>query len=173
MLTDQQVRVYVRWMIRRDLPEVLAIEAKANEYGWCEEDFVAAMRQRNCIGLVAEQGDKVLGFVIYELHKHKLHILNLAVTKGMQRNGVGTQILNKLISKLSGDKRNHITLDLRESALSAQLFFKAMGFQALRVLRAFYDDSGEDAYSMRYALSGADIIEEPVELAPYAESEEV
>ena len=29
--------------------------------------------------MVAEQGEKVVGFMIYELHKAKLHILNFAV----------------------------------------------------------------------------------------------
>ena len=33
--------------------------------------------------MVAEQGEKVVGFMIYELHKTKLHILNFAVHPGL------------------------------------------------------------------------------------------
>src|SRR5205807_3563325 len=75
----EQVKVHIRWMIRRDMPEVLQTEQESFEYAWTEEDFLRCLRQRNCIGMVAEQGEKVVGFMIYELHKAKLHILNFAV----------------------------------------------------------------------------------------------
>ena len=77
-----QVRVHIRWMIRRDMPEVLAIEHASFEYPWCEEEFLRVLRQRNCIGMVAEHEDRVVGFMIYELHKTKLHVLNFAVAPG-------------------------------------------------------------------------------------------
>jgi ribosomal-protein-alanine N-acetyltransferase len=35
------------------------------------------MRQRNCIGMVAEDDAQLVGFMIYELHKTRLYILNL------------------------------------------------------------------------------------------------
>ena len=33
----QEVRVHIRWMIRRDMPEVLAIEEDSFEFPWSEE----------------------------------------------------------------------------------------------------------------------------------------
>src|SRR6266849_438962 len=149
----EQVRVHIRWMIRRDMPEVLQTEQESFEYAWTEEDFLRCLRQRNCIGMVAEQGEKVVGFMIYELHKAKLHILNFAVHPSYRRTGVGAQMITKLISKLSNHRRTRITLEVRETNLSAQLFFRAQGFKAMRVLRAFYEDSGEDAFLMQYRLA--------------------
>jgi [ribosomal protein S18]-alanine N-acetyltransferase len=149
----EQVRVHIRWMIRRDMPEVLHTEQGAFEYAWTEEDFLRCLRQRNCIGMVAEQGEKVVGFMIYELHKSKLHILNFAVTGGYRRAGVGAQMVSKLISKLSSHRRTRITLEVRETNLSAQLFFRSQGFRAMRVLRGYYEDSGEDAFQMQYSLA--------------------
>ena len=73
----EQVKVHIRWMIRRDMQEVLQAEQQCFDQSWTEEDFLRCLRQRNCIGMVAEAGDKVIGFMIYELHKNKLHILNL------------------------------------------------------------------------------------------------
>jgi ribosomal-protein-alanine N-acetyltransferase len=149
----EQVRVHIRWMIRRDMPEVLLTETESFEYAWTEEDFLRCLRQRNCIGMVAEQGEKVVGFMIYELHKSKLHILNFAVLPGSRRQDVGTQMVQKLISKLSSHRRTNITLEVRETNLSAQLFFRALGFRAVRVLRTYYEDSGEDAFLMQYRLA--------------------
>jgi ribosomal-protein-alanine N-acetyltransferase len=149
------LRVHIRWMIRRDMPEVLQTEQDSFEFAWTEEDFLRCLRQRNCIGMVAEQGEKVVGFMIYELHKNKLHILNFATHPAYRRHGVGAQMVAKLISKLSSHRRTRITLEVRETNLHAQLFFRSQGFRAVRVLRSFYEDSGEDAFLMQYRLAEA------------------
>jgi ribosomal-protein-alanine N-acetyltransferase len=141
-------------MIRRDMPEVLQTEQESFEFAWREEDFLRCLRQRNCIGMVAEQGERVVGFMIYELHKSKLHILNFAVHPTCRRAGVGAQMVVKLISKLSSHRRTRITLEVRETNLAAQLFFRTQGFRAVRVLRSYYEDSGEDAFLMQYTLGG-------------------
>ena len=157
-----QVRVHIRWMIRRDMPEVLQAEQSSFEYAWTEEDFLRCLRQRNCIGMVAESGERVVGFMIYELHKTKLHILNFAVHPAYRRHGVGVQMVAKLVSKLSSHRRTRITLEVRETNLPAQLFFRAQDFRAVRVLRGYYEDSGEDAFLMQYHIDGdyVDEIEE-------------
>ena len=56
----QNVCVHIRWMIRRDMPEVLSIENESFEFPWSEEDFIRCLRQRNCIGMVAEHHDRVV-----------------------------------------------------------------------------------------------------------------
>ncbi|MFL5338649.1 MAG: ribosomal protein S18-alanine N-acetyltransferase [Gemmataceae bacterium] len=149
-----QVRVHIRWMIRRDMPEVLVSEYESFDYSWTEEDFLRCLRQRNCIGMVAEYNEKVVGFMIYELHKTKLHILNFAVHPDFRRLGIGGQMVSKLIGKLSSHRRTRITLAVRETNLSAQLFFRDQVFKAVKVLRGYYEDSGEDAFLMQYRISG-------------------
>ncbi len=145
-----QVRVHIRWMIRRDMPEVLAIEHASFEYPWCEEEFLRVLRQRNCIGMVAEYGERVIGFMIYELHKAKLQVLNFAVAPEFRRMGVGHQMVAKLVGKLSSHRRTRIVLLCRETALPAQLFFRVQGFRATEVVRDFYEDTAEDAYVLQY-----------------------
>jgi ribosomal-protein-alanine N-acetyltransferase len=152
----QQLRVHIRWMIRRDMHEVLDIENEGFEFPWSEEDFLRCLRQRNCIGMVAEQDDRVVGFMIYELHKLRLHVLNFAVARAARRQGVGTQMIGKLVGKLSKERRTRIMLEVRETNLAAQLFFKNAGFRAVSVLRDFYDDTTEDAYLMQYRYRPAE-----------------
>jgi ribosomal-protein-alanine N-acetyltransferase len=133
------------------MERVLEIEQGSFEFPWSEDEFVRCLRQRNCIGMVAEQGDRVLGFMIYELHKTRLHILNFAVDQQRRRQGVGGQMVQKLVSKLSSQRRTRLSLEVRETNLAAQLFFRKAGFRATAVLRSFYDDSPEDAYLMQYS----------------------
>ena len=146
----QRLSVHIRWMIRRDMADVLEIENHSFEFPWFEEDFIRCLRQRNCIGMVAEYDEHVVGFMIYELHKTRLHILNFAVHPDFRRSQVGFQMVSKLTSKLSYQRRTQITLEVRETNLEAQLFFRGQDFRATNVLRGFYEDTPEDAYLMEY-----------------------
>src|SRR5262249_11963285 len=125
------------------------------------------------IGMVAEQGEKVVGFMIYELHKAKLHILNFAVHPTCRRGGVGAQMVAKLISKLSSHRRTRIPLEVRETHRPATLCFRAQGSKAVRVLRAFYEDSGGAAFLMQYRLTddtGEEVEESVNRIAQFEES---
>jgi [ribosomal protein S18]-alanine N-acetyltransferase len=157
----QEVRVHIRWMIRRDMGDVLEIERESFEFPWDDEDFIRCLRQRNCIGMVAEHEGQVAGFMIYELHKTRIHVLNFAVARAYQRRGVGSQMVAKLIAKLSVQRRSRVVLEVRETNLAAQLFFRENGFRAVSVLHGYYADTPEDAYLMqhRYRLERAPMID--------------
>ena len=142
-------------MIRRDMAEVLEVEQEAFEFPWSDEDFTRCMRQRNCIGMVAEMADSVVAFMIYELHRSRLHVLNFAVRRSHRRLGIGTQMMEKLTGKLTPERRSRIVLEVRERNLPAQLFFRSLGYRAISVLKDFYQDTTEDAYLMQYALHSA------------------
>jgi [ribosomal protein S18]-alanine N-acetyltransferase len=166
----QEVRTHIRWMIRRDMPEVLAIEDGCFEFPWLDKDFIRCLRQRNCIGMVAEQDDRVVGFMIYELHKTHIHVLNFAVANRDRRRGIGRQMIAKLIAKLSLQRRSRILLEVRETNLAAQLFFRTSGFRAVSVLRNYYADTPEDAYIMqyRYRSERQSVVETPARITRLA-----
>jgi len=147
----QGLKCYIRWMIRRDMPEVLDIEDNSFEYPWSEEDFVNCLRQRNCIPMISESNKNIInGYMIYELHKKRLHILNFAVDQEYRRRGIGTQMITKLQGKLSHQKRTRLLIEVRERNLPMLKFLKSQGFRATNVLRDFYEDTTEDAYLMEY-----------------------
>jgi ribosomal-protein-alanine N-acetyltransferase len=143
-----QLKTQIRWMILRDMPEVL--EAEGDSDVLCIEEYVIrCLRQRNCMGLVAEAQRRVLGFMLYELFENYFNILNLCVHPDARRRGVGTEMVGKLCGKLS-EGRNCILLKLRETNLGAQIFLRGRGFRAISTLHGFYKDTGEDAYLMQY-----------------------
>lgn len=143
---------HIRWMLRKDMPEVLDIEARCFEFPWSEDAFIRCLRQRNCIGMVAEIDEKVVGFMIYELHKNRLHVVNFAVHPSCQRQGVGAAMVEKLVSKLTVQRRSRLMLEVRETNLAAQCFFRRHGFRAISVLRDFYEDTPEDGYLFCFRL---------------------
>ncbi|MFN7625662.1 MAG: ribosomal protein S18-alanine N-acetyltransferase [Pirellula sp.] len=151
-----QSSAHIRWMIRRDMPAVLGIENESFEFPWTEEEFIRCLRQRDCIGMVAEYSEQVVGFMIYELHRTRIHVLSFAVHPDFRRQSVGSAMITKLVSKLAYQRRNRIVLEVRETNLSAQLFFRSLGFRATGVLRNFYEDSTEDAFMMQFQAMTAE-----------------
>lgn len=148
-LKEPEVGTHIRWMIRRDMPEVLRLEGICFEFPWSEDDFLKCLRQRNCIGMVAERDDKIVGFMIYELHPNRLGIENLAVAPSVHRTGVGRSMVEKLTGELS-ERRSSIMVVVRDKNLEGQLFFKNMGFRAVSVLRDYYEDAPDEGYLFQY-----------------------
>jgi ribosomal-protein-alanine N-acetyltransferase len=157
LVTNHRKNPSQRWMIRRDLEPVLEIEGLCFQYPWVEGDFTRFLRQRNGIGMVAEDGERVIGYCLYELESSWLHLVNIAVLPAYQGKGVGSQMIEKLKGKLSTTRRRRITCAVREHNLDAQLFFKACGFRATSVLENYWDDvdSDESAYFFSYQLEAA------------------
>ncbi|RMF93036.1 MAG: ribosomal-protein-alanine N-acetyltransferase [Planctomycetota bacterium] len=147
---ETTVRVLVRWMSLRDLPDVLPIEEASFEFPWTYDEFKAMLFSRNVVGMVAEFENEIVGYMLYELHRSQIRLLNFAVAPGWRRRGVGTQMILKLVGKLSAQRRTRIVLEVRETNLPAQLFFREMGFRATALLRNHYADTPEDAYRMVY-----------------------
>lgn len=147
-LTAPTLRVRIRWMTTRDLFPVLLIEDESCDYPWTDEEFRGTLRQRGTYGEVAEHDGRIVGFMIYELKKTRIHVLNFAVAADARRRGVGTQMIARLVEKLSEQCRSRITLEVRESNVAAQLFWRECEFRAVAVLWSFYGETPEDAYRM-------------------------
>lgn len=150
---------YINWMQRKDMPEVLRIERESFGFPWEERDFIACFQQRNVIGMVAEADGKTFGYMLYALAQHEFHLLNLAVAPSARRRCVGIQLIQRLKSKLSQQRRRNIIAVVRETSVPAQLFFRDLGSKATSVVRGHYAETDEDAYVFRYSV----VAESPVE----------
>lgn len=148
--TDSSVSF--RWMVMPDLSAVIQIEKESFDHPWSQEEFLACLRSRNCIGMVALCDSKVVGFMIYELVNKRVHLISVAVTTAFRRRGIGRMMMDKLKNKLSAQYRTQVSLEVRETNLAAQLFFRSCQFQATSVLRDFYEQTQEDAYQMQYRM---------------------
>lgn len=146
----RQIRVDIRWWIRRDVPATIEIENASFDYPWTEEDFARCRRQQNTNSMVAEYQNAVLGFMFYEFHSTSIEILHFAVHPDFRRKGVGTQMVAKLLAKINRPlgKREFLSLTIRESNLDGQLFFRECGFQAVGVFRNYYEETDDSAYRM-------------------------
>jgi len=150
--TKTATYVQIRWMLRPDLHRVLDIEFESFEDPYTEEQFLTILRQSTSVALVAEVDDKIVGFILYELrHPKRMDILDLAVAHEYRRKRIGTQLITKLQSKLHPMRRTSILVDVRETNLPAQLFFRENGFECVKVLHEHYG-TDEAAYRFIFAV---------------------
>lgn len=150
---------HIRWMIRADMRDVLRIERDSHRYPWTEREFIDALRCYANIGMVCEKGERVLGYVVYQLHKQRLELLNFAVDPQFRRRGVGAALIRKMIGKLDVRRRGRIVLHVTEENRDAQLFFREMGFRAEKTIHDYFCH-GESAYRMVYRLDeGREVID--------------
>jgi len=160
--------VHLRWLIQRDLPQALTIEGESFAEPWTAEELAATLAGRNVIALGAFRPDaaapdsreRLEGFVIYELLKAGIVLKNLAVRTTARRTGVGRALVERVVSKLSWDRRRWLAVQVCEPNLSAQLFFRACGLTCTGIVRQPYQACGHDAYEFRVSLAGPAFPEE-------------
>ena len=152
LFQGKEVNVHVRWMVRRDFAQVLAIEQACFEFPWTEHDFRRCLQQPNCLGIVAEYVERVVGFAIYETPKSRIHITNIATDPEFQRQNIARQMIQKLVTKMIYQRRQKIMIEIRETNLPALLCFRALGFRVATILKNFYEGQNEDAYVLQYRL---------------------
>lgn len=145
--------VQIRWLIRRDFPEVLEIERASYGNPWSEEDFLNHMlRSKNGIGMIAENAGRIEAFIVYTLHRGRIAIQNLAVRPIVRRQGIGSVLVRRLIEKLSAQRRRVVEATVREGNVPAQLFLRENGFRCNRLLRGHYEDPDEDGLLFEWVL---------------------
>lgn len=135
---------HIRWMIRRDMNEVMEIERASFEFPYSESDVIRLLLQRNFIGMVADCDGVVAGFMIYALYGDEIHLHDIAVHPDCRGLGLFRAMLNQLGSKLSTARRRRILTDVRETNIGAQKAFAACGYTCVGTVPAPYEEVDED-----------------------------
>ncbi|MAT51064.1 MAG: ribosomal-protein-alanine N-acetyltransferase RimI [Porticoccaceae bacterium] len=140
-------------MNRRDMERVLEIEQHTdNPHVWSREDFITNLRQRNCVGMVAENNDWTInGFMVYELHKNKLFLLNMGVTPESRRQAIGAAMVGKLLGKLEVDRRHMLRTIVSDQNTSFHFFLRSVGLKAIDVYYGHFEPD-DSAYVFSYDL---------------------
>ena len=55
-----KAKLHIRWMIRKDLEDVLEIERACFEFPWGSDEFITTLRQRDCLAQVIETDAEIV-----------------------------------------------------------------------------------------------------------------
>tara|TARA_B110000495_G_C22531331_1_gene323146 strand:+ start:108 stop:542 length:435 start_codon:yes stop_codon:yes gene_type:complete len=131
-----------------DLLMILAIENLTNQIPWTEAQFLSSIEVGH-YSVVIEIKEGVVGFAIYSPIIPESHLLNIAIAPYNQGQGLGRELLKKVImqNKILGVKS--ITLEVRVSNHSAIALYKGEGFKEDAIRPDYYSgDQREDALLM-------------------------
>ena len=129
----------------RHLPEILKIERESFSDAWSENMFIELMINPLSRGIVVEHNDEVLGYILFYDIAPEIQILNLAVKKSARNKKIGSLLL---ASVLEYENIKYITLEVRESNISAINLYKKFGFEMDGIRKNYYRNPKENAVLM-------------------------
>jgi [ribosomal protein S18]-alanine N-acetyltransferase len=142
----------LRKMTAADLAAVMAIENQAFTNPWSEEMVKKELTQDWSTVLLAEEarfgGSDLLGFAIFWLVADELHVLNVATDLRWRRRGIARTLMDSVIDAGKARCCRLATLEVRRSNQAAIGLYHSLGFRAVGMRPAYYQDDREDAVVM-------------------------
>lgn len=130
------------------LDDVTKISALSFKTPWSRDSIEKELSNVFSKYVVAKVDDKIIGFGGMWLIIDEGHITNIAVHPEFREYGVGSKILEELITICKDHMAHSMTLEVRASNLPAQSLYKKYGFLEEGLRKKYYQDTGEDAILM-------------------------
>jgi ribosomal-protein-alanine N-acetyltransferase len=98
---------------------------------------------------VAEEDEKIVGYVVALDGADVGDILNLAVTEGGRRRGLGRALVEAIVDRLAERGVREVFLEVRESNAPARGLYSKFGFKEVGRRKGYYRRPVEDAIVLR------------------------
>jgi ribosomal-protein-alanine N-acetyltransferase len=138
-----------------DGPRIAALEQAIFPDPWSAEGIAEVLRTPTCLGLAAEVGGVVVGYVLARRIADTAEVLNLAVEPDRRRAGLGGTLLDRAMAVLREAGAREVFLEVRVSNAAARRLYESRGFRVAGMRRAYYRRPTEDALVFRWADPGA------------------
>ena len=135
ILKDPLLRI--RPMRAEDLPAVMAVELAAYEHPWTEGIFRDCLRVGYCCW-VCEHGDRPIGHGVMSVAVGEAHVLNLCIDPRWQGEGLGRQMLERLLRVARQHHADTAHLEVRMSNDKAIALYESVGFREVGRRRGYY-----------------------------------
>ena len=119
---------------------------------WSVSALLDSLEKSYSLFLVAQNEDKLLGYVGSYCLGGECAITNVAVFPEHKKTGVGTSLICELISRAKEQGLEQISLEVRTQNTPAVKFYEKLGFVTVGTRPSFYTDPRDDAYVMIYKL---------------------
>jgi ribosomal-protein-alanine N-acetyltransferase len=131
----------------KDIDKVYELETGLFLNPWPRSFFEHDLVLKNTIAFIVEVEDKVVAYSLASCNNSKFHITNIAVNKECQREGIGTELMNRL-EKIAFDRGcTYAYLEVRTDNIAAIKMYEALGYAIARRHELYYIN-GDDAYVM-------------------------
>ncbi|MDM1695499.1 ribosomal protein S18-alanine N-acetyltransferase [Thiopseudomonas alkaliphila] len=141
-----------RPMQPQDLAKVVALEQQAFSHPWSLSLYHDALTSYHC--WVLEQQQQHVGHGVIQVILDEAHLLNIAVDKRLQGQGLGSQLLAFLMQQAEQLGATQCFLELRASNQAAYHVYESYGFNEIARRKNYYpaEQGMEDALIMACLL---------------------
>lgn len=142
--------IQIREMQVKDADAVAGLEMQIFSQPWSRQGFIDSLNLGSAVFLVAEEDDRILGYIGMYFTMDEGEITNVAVDPLKRCCGVGGRLIEAMKKEAEQRALVRIVLEVRVSNQGAIRLYERNGFVNQGVRRGFYEFPKEDAYIMIY-----------------------
>lgn len=131
------------------VPELYEIELECNRPVWSPQLIANEFRHAHSRVWGARARGRVVGFIVVHVVLDEAHILNFGVRLAFRGMGVGRELIQESLTRLSDEGVRTVSLEVRESNAVARTLYAELGFVEAGIRPRYYTDNGEDALTLR------------------------
>ena len=141
-----------REMLVEDLDQVMEIEEDLFSVPWTREGFLTYLLKKDTMFFVVEEKEKILGFCSMMTVLDEGDILNVAVRRDRQKEGIGQFLVDSILRMADLQGISLVHLEVREGNQTARRLYERLGFKEDGLRRNYYEDPVENAVLMTKAM---------------------
>lgn len=133
--------IEIEVMTLDDLEIIKDILASDFDEFWNYNVFKSELQSENSQYLVAKLNNEIIGFAGIKIIIDEADIMNIVTKKAYRNQGIGTLLLNEIISLCQKLNLNSISLEVNEINKSAIHLYKNFGFEKVGNRKKYYNNS--------------------------------
>lgn len=142
--------INISLMTKEDIDGVINVGLLSLKESFSKGAFLKELSNPIAKYLVLKSNDVIVGFIGVWTILDEGHIMDIAVHPQYRNKGIGSLLLEFLISKLESFGLKSMTLEVRASNIVAKALYKKYGFEEEGVRKGYYSNNKEDAIIMWY-----------------------
>lgn len=137
---------------RYAVSQLVEIDAESNRPPWTAAMFHQEFRSPFSRTFGVRIGGRLGGFGVIHLAVDEAHLVNFGVRRRLRGHGLGAHLLCYILDELVQEAIRVVTLEVRESNLTAQRLYEKVGFMNTGLRDRYYSDNQENALVLRLDL---------------------
>lgn len=127
---------------------IFAVEQACFSHPWSRGSIEEELRNPQAVIYAALENGAVIGYIGMQFVLDEGYVLNVAVAEAHRNRGVGSALIQTLVTHCKKDNFAFLTLEVRASNRTAQSLYGKFGFIRVGDRKNYYTQPAEDAVLM-------------------------